>query len=180
MQRNAAELEDGLDHIKQAPSDSGRVELIARRPAVAERDVVEAAELDTVVGLVGDSWSVRPNAKTPDGLPHPEKQLTLMSSRVAHLISPDDWQLAGDQLYVDLDLSDANLPPETRLALGTALIEITTQPHTGCAKFSARFGSDVMKWVNSPIGRALNLRGINARVVQSGTIRRGDAIHKIV
>jgi hypothetical protein len=176
--RTAAELEHGLEDIRRAPRERGTIELITRRPAIEQRDVVEVAELDTTVGLVGDCWSARPSNRTPDRTPHPDMQLTLMSVRVIRLISPDRWELAGDQLYVDLDLSDDHLPPGTRLALGTAMVEVTDQPHTGCAKFSARFGSEVMRWVNSPVGRALNLRGINTRVLVSGTIRRGDAIQK--
>ena len=104
-----------------------------------------------------------------------------MSSRAAALVAGDRerWPLAGDQLYVDLDLSDENLPPGTRLALGSAVLEVTDEPHTGCKKFTARFGLDAMVFVNSPVGRALNLRGINARVVESGTVRVGDAVTKL-
>jgi len=175
--RTASELEAGLDDIRRSPGDAGIVELITRRPRVGEREVLAEAELDVEVGLVGDSWSTRTSSKPR----HPEKQLTLMNVRVIRLITydPHDWPLAGDQLYVDLALAGENLPAGTRLALGTAVIEVTTQPHTGCAKFSARFGSDVMRWVNSETGRALNLRGINTRVIEGGSVRRGDTICKI-
>jgi MOSC domain-containing protein YiiM len=105
-------------------------------------------------------------------------QLNMMNSRVAALLAPNPqrWALAGDQLYVDLDLSHDNLPPGTRLALGPAVIEITDQPHRGCAKFSQRFGHDALRFVNSPVGVSLRLRGVNARVVLAGTVRRGQAI----
>jgi MOSC domain-containing protein YiiM len=108
-------------------------------------------------------------------------QLNLINARALALIAQDEerWQLAGDQLIVDLDLSKENLPPGTQLALGTAIIEVTAQPHTGCNKFAARFGVDAAKWVNSPAGKELQLRGINARVVQPGKIRVGDAVTKI-
>ena len=133
------------------------------------------------MGLLGDTWGSRPSSSTPDGSPHPDKQLNVMNSRVIALIAVDRerWPLAGDQLFVDLDLSPANLPPGTRLALGSAVIEVTAPPHTGCQKFVERFGLDAMKFVNSPVGRELNLRGINAKVVQPGPIRVGDAVTKV-
>ena len=148
------------------------------RPEVDKREVLEEAELNQKVGLVGDSWSSR---ATRHWTPHPDTQLTLMNSRAATLVAldRDRWPLAGDQLYVDLDLSVANLPPGTRISLGTAIIEVTEPPHTGCSKFSARFGEDAEKFVNSPVGRELNLRGINARVTQSGRIRVGDIANRV-
>jgi hypothetical protein len=169
------ELEAGLDGVRGAPPDGGTVELIVRRPAEGEREVLEEAQLDMVEGMVGDRWSRTDKAQT-----HRETQLTLMSSRAAALVSggPDGWAIAGDQLYVDLALSNDNLPPGTRLRLGSAVIEVTPAPHTGCGKFLKRFGIDAQKLVNSPAGRELNLRGINAKVVTAGAVRRGDRIAK--
>ena len=174
-------LEAGLDDIRRSPADGGVVELIVRRPAVDEREVLEEGELDARVGLVGDTWSQRASGRTDDGSPHPDMQLNVMNARVIRLLagSPDRWALAGDQLYLDLDLSEANLPAGTRLALGTAVIEITDQPHTGCQKFSSRFGVDALRFVNSPVGRELHLRGINARVVERGVVRAGDTVRKL-
>ena len=176
-------IEAGLDEIRRSPTDRGVVALIVRRPAVDQRDVLEEGTLDALVGLVGDTWPDRSSRRTEDGSPHPDMQLNIMNARAIRLLadSPDRdrWALAGDQLYLDLDLSEANLPAGTRLALGTAVIEITGQPHTGCEKFSARFGVDALRFVNSPVGRELHLRGINARVVESGLVRAGDAVHKL-
>lgn len=176
-----AELEAGLDRIRQAPVDKGVIELIVRRPGALEREVLEAAELDLVEGLVGDNWVHRRSSMTKDGSPHPDMQLNLMNSRVIDLVAGnrDRWRLAGDQLFVDLDLSLANLSAGTRLAIGGAVIEVTPVPHTGCKKFVERYGLEAMKWVNSPLGRELNLRGICAKVVQSGRIRTGDRLTKI-
>lgn len=176
-----AALEAGLDEIRAAPADEGVLRMIVRRPAVDAREVLETAELDRVAGLVGDTWPARGSSRTADGSPHPDMQLTLMSARVIALVAgrPERWPLAGDQLFVDLDLSEANLPPGTRLAIGTAVVEVTEQPHTGCRKFVDRFGSDAMKFVNSPEGRALRLRGVNTRVVQSGTIHVGEVLRKL-
>ena len=175
-----AELDARLAHVRQAPRDMGSLVLIVRRPDVDEREVVEEAELDLVEGLVGDSWHRRANPRTPDGAPDPLGQLNIMGSRAAALIAGDveRWPLAGDQLYVDLDLSEAALPAGTRLAIGEAVVEITDKPHRGCAKFSARFGPDALGLVNSPVGVELNLRGRNARVIVPGRIHAGDAIRR--
>ena len=174
-------LEQSLDHIREAPADGGTVELIARRPAEDEREVLTEARLDTNDGLEGDTWNVRGSSRTPDGGPNPDSQLTLMNARAAAAIAGERerWPLAGDQLYVDLDLSLANLPPGSRVQIGSAVIEFSEAPHTGCAKFSARFGVDALRFVNSPVGRELRLRGANCRVVVAGTVRAGDAIRKL-
>ena len=171
-------LHEGLDEIQRSPKDEGILYLIVRRPAVGEREVLESGELDEREGLVGDTWKERRSSRTVDGSPHPDMQLNIMSSRVAALVAqdPDRWQLAGDQLFVDLDLSADNLPQGTQLAVGSAVIEVTAQPHTGCGKFMSRFGADAVKFVNSTVGRQLHLRGINARVVKSGSIKAGDAV----
>ena len=171
----------GLDQIRRAPADGGRVEMIVRRPAQDEREVLSECVLDRVEGLVGDNWHIRPSSRTADRSPHPDKQLTLMNARCAALVAgaPEQWPLAGDQLYIDLDLGTDNLPPGTRLACGSAVIEITDQPHRGCAKFAQRFGGDALRFVNSAEGRKLNLRGVNARVVVSGRVCVGDVARKV-
>jgi len=176
-----SELEAGLEEIRNAPKNEGRLELIVRRPQVDEREILGEATLDLNDGLVGDSWKNRPSSRTPDGSPHPDMQINIMNSRVTALVaqSRERWQLAGDQLYLDMDLSAENLPAGTRLAIGTAVLEITPPPHTGCHKFVARFGLDAMKFVNSELGRELRLRGLNAKVVQSGTIKVDDIVKKL-
>jgi hypothetical protein len=176
----ASALEDGLDDIRDSPPDHGRVDLIVRRPAENAREALDEARLDRAEGLVGDSWRARPSSLTRDRSPHPDMQLTLMNCRVAALVAGGDErrQLAGDQLYVDLDLSEANLPPGTRLTVGSAVIAISDKPHRGCKKFAARFGQDALLFVNSPVGRKLRLRGVNAKIVTSGTVRVGDGISK--
>lgn len=175
-----AELAAGLPGILASPKDEGLLQLIVRRPAEGEREVLESGELNLVEGLAGDTWRVRPSSRTADGRAHPDMQLNVMNTRTIALIAraKDRWALAGDQLFVDLDLSEANLPPWTKLAIGDAIVEVTDQPHTGCGKFVSRFGADAMKFVNSPEGRRLRLRGLNARVVRPGTIRPGDVVTK--
>ena len=178
LHRTEAELTAGLDRVRRSPAEGGPVELIVRRPAPGEREVLAEATLDPDHGLIGDGWRVRASSRTPDRAPDPDRQLTLMNARVAGLVAtdPSRWPLAGDQLYVDLDLSLDNLPAGTRLALGSAVIQVTDPPHRGCPKFSARFGVDAFRFVNSPLGRALRLRGLNARVVVGGTVRVGDQV----
>jgi hypothetical protein len=174
-------LDAGLDHIRAAPSDEGELSLIVARPAVGERNVLETAELSVIEGLVGDTWSIRSSKRTEDGTAHPDMQLNIMNARVTDLIagSADRWALAGDQLYVDFDISESNLPAGTQLSIGTSVIEITDQPHTGCAKFSERFGPEALRWVNSGVGKELKLRGINARVITAGTITRGGTVQRL-
>ncbi|MEO5886977.1 MAG: MOSC domain-containing protein [Anaerolineales bacterium] len=180
-QLTMTELEESMEYIRQSPGDAGVLKMIVRRPNVDEREVVDECELDLQNGLTGDSWKVRGSSHTADGSANVNAQLTVMNVRVIALIAQDEarWPLAGDQLYVDMDLSDDNIPPGTRLALGSAVIEVSAQPHSGCKKFSSRFGMDAIKFVNSPEGKQLHLRGINTRVVQAGTIRVGETIKKI-
>ncbi|HEX5884035.1 MAG TPA: hypothetical protein VFY67_05775 [Pyrinomonadaceae bacterium] len=175
------ELEAALDHLRETPKDEGVVELIVRRPQTDEREVLEVAELDPLQGLIGDNWISRGSRRTPDGSPHPEMQINIMNSRVAALVAQEKerWSLAGDQLYIDMDLGKENLPAGTRLAIGSAVVEVSPLPHTGCHKFVARFGEDAMKFVNSALGKELCLRGINAKVVQAGTVRLGSTAKKV-
>ncbi len=175
-----ATLQASMEHVAAAPRDEGSVALIVRRPSIGEREVLEVGEFDPLVGLVGDTWDARSSIRTPDGSPHPDMQLTLMNARFTAVLAgaPERWSLAGDQLYVDFDLSAEALPAGSRLAIGSAIVEITDQPHTGCAKFTQRFGLDALRFVNSPEGTALRLRGANARVVSAGTIRVGDTVQR--
>ena len=174
------ELEAGLDEIRQAPKDRGVLRLIVRRPKVNERQVLEEGHLDPARGLVGDTWETRGSSRGRSGPAHPDTQLNIMNARAIALVagSTERWALAGDQLYIDLDLSLDNLPPGARLGLGSAVIEVTEEPHTGCGKFAARFGDDAVKFVNSPEGKKLRLRGLNAKVVVPGVIRVGDIATK--
>ena len=176
-----ADLEAGLDEIRNSPKDQSVLDLIVSRPEEDAREVMELADLDVTVGLVGDTWQDRPSARSGDGKAHPDMQITIMNSRVANLVAQDKsrWQLSGDQLFADIDLSKANIPPGTRVSIGAAILEATDQPHTGCKKFSARFGVDALKLISSPIGKELQLRGINMKVVQSGEIKPGDTIKKL-
>jgi len=177
------QLEAGLPEVAGSPQDQGLLELIVRRPADDEREVLDEGRLDTDDGLVGDNWRQRGSRRMPDGRAHPDRQITLMNSRVAALVAQDRirWPLAGDQLFVDLDLGPDNLPVGTKLAVGdSAVLEVTAEAHTGCHKFADRFGVDALAFVNSPEGRARHRRGIYARVLRAGEIRRGQTVRKLV
>jgi hypothetical protein len=175
------ELEAALEHLRQAPKDEGVVELIVCRPEIDRREVLDEAELDVEKGLIGDNWLVRGSRKTPDGSAHPEMQINIMNSRVTALVAQEKerWPLAGDQLYIDMDLGRENLPPGSHLEIGSVVLEVSPLPHTGCKKFVARFGAEAMEFVNSPLGKQLCLRGINAKVIQSGTVKVGQTARKI-
>lgn len=175
------ELEAGMDYLRQAPKDNGVLIMVVRRPAVDEREVLREGELNLLDGLVGDTWKDRVSRHSTDGLANINAQITVMNARAIELLaqSEERWALAGDQLYIDFDLSDDNLPAGTRLAIGSAIIEVSAEPHTGCKKFSSRFGVEAMKFVNSLEGKRLHLRGINTKVIQGGTIRVGDVVSKV-
>ncbi|PZF99600.1 MOSC domain-containing protein [Micromonospora endophytica] len=181
--RSMDEIMAGLHLVQRSPRDVGTLALAVRRPAVGDREVLSQAELDPDAGLIGDSWSERPSSRTPDRSPHPDMQLNVINSRFVELIAGPDrdaWALAGDQLYLDLDLSVDALPAGTRLAIGDrAVIEVTDQPHTGCAKFAARFGRDAHKIVWTEEGKRLRLRGLNARVLVGATIKTGDTVRQL-
>jgi hypothetical protein len=169
-------LEAGLGPIRESPRDVGRLVLLVRRPSVGQRDLPTKAVLDQVAGLDGDNWLTRGSRSTPDGSADPDRQVTVMNARAAELVAggTERMPLAGDQLYLDLDLSLDNLPAGSLLAVGQAVLQVSEAPHLGCAKFVERFGAEAMRFVNSRVGRELRLRGMNARVVVPGAVRLGD------
>lgn len=175
------ELEAGLENIRQSPKDNGTLDMIVRRPQIEEREVLSEGKLDIMAGLEGDNWKVRGSSSTSDKSAHPEMQINIMNSRVIDLLAQEKerWQLAGDQLFIDMDLSEENLPAGTKLSIGNAILQISTEPHSGCKKFTARFGLEAMKFVNSPLGKELHLRGVNAKVIQAGVIRVGATVRKV-
>lgn len=181
MHRSSEELEEHLSNISAAPHDRGPVEMIVARPEEGQRVVLDSGTVTEAGGLSGDNWLTRGSASTPDGSANPLSQLTLMSSRVAEAVAGprDRWPLAGDQVFVDMDLSVENLPAGTQLALGEAIVEISANPHSGCAKFSDRFGADALRFVNVGRGRDLRYRGVNTAVVRGGSFRVGDKLTKL-
>jgi hypothetical protein len=180
--RTTAELEAHIHTLSTAPADTGRLELVVRRPAVGAREILSEGRLDRERGLVGDNWLSRATSHAIEEGRHLNAQLNVMSARMVSFLGTvaEDQAQAGDQLYVDLDISVDNLPVGARLAIGDeAVIEVTDKPHNGCAKFRSRFGDDALAFVNSPIGKQLRLRGLNARVVTPGVVRPGDKVQKV-
>ena len=172
--RSQDQLLSGLQHVRESPRETGSLQMVVARPSVDERKILITAELDVDGGLVGDRWS-------RGSRPNPKAMLTVMNARAAQLVAGDRsrWALAGDQLFADFDLSPENLPPGTRLSIGSAVIEVSDQPHLGCEKFAARFGPAAREFANSPEGTSVNFRGINTRVVQSGSVHEGDVVRKL-
>jgi hypothetical protein len=176
-----AELQEGLSNIAQSPNDGGLLKAIVIRPEADARTSLQQCELSPDGGVYGDNWAKGCWMSLPDGRPHPDVQVTLMNARTIALIAQDEarWPLAGDNLLVDLDLSADNLPPGTRLSVGSTLLEITAVPHKGCQKFAARFGVDATRFVNSRAGLRMHLRGIYARIIQPGLVAIGDRVQKL-
>ncbi len=174
--RTTQELEEGLAYIRESPLNGGVLKMIVCRPNVGERKVLEEGTLDLELGLIGDNWKTRGSSRTTDGFGHPDSQITIMNARAIELVAVEKerWPLAGDQLYIDLNLSDENLPPGSRLSIGTAIIEVTPIPHTGCRAFTDRYGIDAVRFVNSVVGKVLHLRGVNAKVAKPGVVKVGD------
>ena len=175
------QIQAGMEHVSGSPADGGPLVRIVRRPEMGQREILDEGVLDVDLGLVGDNWRERASAVSSDEDVILRGQLAVMNSRFLSLIaqSEERWELAGDQLIVDLDLGMENLPPGLRLSLGEAVLEISEHPHTGCAKFSARFGQDALRFVSTPSGRDLRLRGVYARIVQSGRVRVGDTVTQL-
>ena len=181
MRVSRDELDRGLDGIRQAPAEEGRVEMLVRRPSKDEREEMPELEFVEGWGVLGDAWRSPQRHADPADPGKTENEITLMGARAVALVAGERerWKLAGDQCYVDFDLSEANVPPGTRLVLGEVELEVTALPHLGCRKFRERFGPDALEWVNSPVGRDLHLRGINARIIRGGRVRVGDSIRKV-
>ena len=179
---STAALEAGLDHLRAAPASTGTLDLVVIRPAAGAREILAEGVLDETGGLLGDNWRSRATSRAVASGRHLDAMVTVMSSRMVRLLADTDdvRALAGDQLYVDLDLSHANLPAGSRLAVGDdAVLEVTSKPHAGCRKFLARFGEDAVAFVNSEEGSRMRLRGLNARVVRGGAVRVGDVVRRI-
>ena len=179
----AAHLPAQAAYLRAAPTAAGTLTLVVRRPERLAREVLAEARLDPEAGLVGDNWLERATSRAVAEGRHYDAQLNVMGSRMVGLLADDDAgrAQAGDQLFLDLDLSHANLPTGTRIALGEdgAVIEVTAKPHNGCAKFVARYGREAMEFVNSGLGKELRLRGLAARVVSGGTVRPGDVARRL-
>ena len=170
-----------MSRVLDAPKDEGRVQLVVRRPGRGEREILDEGQLDTERGLVGDDWINRPgmNRETPS----PYAQVTVMNARAAELVSgepePTAWAQCGDQLYVELDISEANMPAGSRIEIGEAVLEVQAEPHTGCAQFREWWGGDALRHISTKEGLSLRMRGANTRVIRSGAVRPGDTARKV-
>ncbi|MEM7334639.1 MAG: MOSC domain-containing protein [Chloroflexota bacterium] len=175
------QLNEGIPVILESPKNNGRIDLITIRPATNERVLKDEVEISIENGVEGDNWKTRGSNSMPDKSSNPEAKITIMNSRVIKHITQSDsgWEWAGDQFFVEMDLSEENLPAGQQLQLGTAVLEVSAVPHTGCAKFVARFGKDAHKFVNNQYGRSQRFRGVNLKVIKGGTVKVGDTAQKI-
>lgn len=175
------QINEKLPYIMESPKDNGILSFIVIRPGVDDRKLIQEGQLSSTEGLIGDSWNQRPSRHTPDNSPYIENQVTIMNKRVIESIAQNEERqlLAGDQLFVDFDLSEENLPPGSRLQIGNAIVQISHVPHNGCGKFKERFGSEALKFVNSEMGKANHFRGLNAKVIKEGKIQTGDPVAKL-
>jgi MOSC domain-containing protein len=170
--RHAAleQLEKGLASLEPAPRDHGRVALLVRRVAGGVREQPARLRLTPEAGVPEDAWGRGEN-------PRLEAQISVMEIDVANLIANGQpVTLFGDNLFLSLDLSVENLPPGSRVRVGTATMEVTPKAHNGCRKFHARFGSDALRFVSKPDLRHRNFRGIYMRVVEGGDVAPGDLV----
>lgn len=174
-------IEKQLPYVEASPKDNGVIKLIVVRPKTNKRQILDSCFISYEKGMEGDNWTLGCWKTTEDGSPHPDVQIAITNYRIHEIFSnlDKDRALAGDNLFVDLDLSERNLKAGDRLALGSAIIKITSVPHNGCGKFKERFGIDALKFVNSPIGKQMHLRGIYAKVIQNGIVSVNDTIKKI-
>ncbi len=181
MHPTLEQLELSLETIAASPSKQGTVELIISRPETGKRVVHTIGNFSKTGGLEGDNWANDCWKTLPDGKSDPIVQIAITNTRLLAAICPDKsrWPLAGDQIYTELNLSKTNLPVGTRLSAGTVILEITQEPHLGCSQYAEHFGKDSLKFTLTPRGRELNLRGIYAKVIKSGSINTGDRISKI-
>ncbi len=179
--QTAEQLQAGMARVYETPRDEGAVRLVVRRPGRGEREILAQGQLDTEQGLVGDDWINRPGMKRDT--PSPYAQVTVMNARAAELVSgdpePSTWAQCGDQLYIDLDLSEANMPAGTRIAIGEAELEVQAEPHTGCVQFRSWWGPDALRHISTKEGLSLRMRGANTRVIRSGAVRPGDVARKV-
>ena len=179
--QTAGQLAAGMGRVYDTPKDEGVVRLVVRRPGRGEREILTEGRLDTEQGLIGDDWVNRPSETT--GEPSPYAQVTVMNARVSELISgdpePATWAQCGDQLYVELDISEANMPAGSRIEIGEAVLEVQAEPHTGCAQFREWWGGDVLRHISTREGLSLRMRGANTRVIRSGAVRPGDTARKV-
>lgn len=168
--RTFEQLEAGWQEGPKPPRGAGPVQMIVLRKGGGAHQVVGSGMLDCAHGLVGDRWTTSPPRKV-------DCQVTLMNALAAELVCDGQpLHMPGDNFVVDLDLSEEALPVGTRLRIGSALLEVTPEPHTGCKNFAARFGQDAMRWINWRDYRSRKLRGVNCRVIEGGTVNVGDVV----
>lgn len=171
--RTFEELRELWSRAPARPIGRGVVRRIVARKGGGVHQLLERGEITRAAGLVGDRWALGDS-------PHPGQQITLIDATVAELIAAGVGpERAGDNLHVELDVGEAALPIGALLRVGTALLEVSPEPHTGCKKFRERFGLEALRWINDRTHASLRLRGLNCQVVGDGAVAVGDVIEVV-
>ena len=176
-----AECEQALDHINRAPLDEAEIDCLCARPDFGTRAFPDKLILTVDHGILGERWTHSPWLTLPNGDPDPRIQVSILSKRVMDLCWRDRERVIhpGDPFVVDMNLGEANMPVGTRLAIGTAIVEVSDKFNTACVKWRDRYGQDSLHWMNLARNRPYRLRGILCRIVQDGEVKLGDRLAKL-
>ena len=154
--------------LPRSPGDAGRIELCVVRPERGQRVVVSELIVEAGLGVVGDRWRADPE-RTPG------TEVALINAHVARSVARDVTHAGqtGDNLHVDLNLSEANLPVGTRLLCDGVVLEVSPAIHRPCRTFHDRFGKTAAQRVARANRRGLRGRGVLCSVLAGGVLRTG-------
>ncbi|MGJ8650411.1 MAG: MOSC domain-containing protein [Opitutaceae bacterium] len=177
---NTRNYDTAIQLAHTAPVGSGRVDYLINRPSEGVHELVDSLYLDVENGIEGDRWKETAWLRLPDGAPDPRVQVSLTNTRVMQCFTGTEADAVfrcGDNIYTDLNLTETHLPVGTLLQIGEAVIEVSDVVNDACGKFAQRFGAEAFQAVRAPTNVGLRLRGLFARIRQSGRVQCGDTLH---